>query len=115
MEFIIRFLLGGTAVCLFAAIGDVARPKSFAGVFGAAPSVALSTLALTIHTNGAAFAATEARSMIVGAFALSVYAWLCRIWFWRGAQKVTIITLVSLPVWLAIGLAGAVLLWRAHS
>ena len=114
MEFIIRFLLGGTAVCLFAIIGDVARPKSFAGVFGAAPSVALATLALTIHLKGAAYTAIEARSMIIGALALAVYACLCRGWFWRGPQKITSITLVSLTAWLAIGLAGGMLLWRAH-
>ena len=112
MEFLVRFLLGGSAVCLFAAIGDVARPKSFAGVFGAAPSVALATLALTVHVQGAAYAALEARSMIMGAVALLIYAWICRSWFWHGQKSVTAITLIALAAWLSIAVAGGMLLYR---
>ena len=36
-EYLVRFLIGGIAVSLFAVLGDVLRPKSFAGLFGAAP------------------------------------------------------------------------------
>jgi hypothetical protein len=36
-ELILRFLIGGTLVSAFALIGDLLRPKSFAGLFGAAP------------------------------------------------------------------------------
>ncbi len=32
-ELIIRFIIGGVVVSLFAIIGDVLRPKSFAGLF----------------------------------------------------------------------------------
>jgi hypothetical protein len=39
-ELILRFLIGGTVVSLFAVLGDVFRPKSFAGLFDCAPSVA---------------------------------------------------------------------------
>ena len=39
MELIFRFIVGGLVVSLFAVIGDVLKPKSFAGLFGAAPSV----------------------------------------------------------------------------
>ena len=46
-EIIFRFLMGGFVVSLFAASGDLLKPKSFAGLFGAAPSVALATLGLT--------------------------------------------------------------------
>ncbi len=46
---IIRFVVGGIIVSLFAALGDVLGPKSFAGLFGAAPSIALATVALTIR------------------------------------------------------------------
>ena len=37
-EYIVRFLIGGVAVSAFAMLGDILRPKSFAGLFGAAPS-----------------------------------------------------------------------------
>jgi hypothetical protein len=73
-ELVIRFLIGGVIVSLFAMIGEVLRPKSFSGLFGAAPSIALATIGLTIHENGVAFAALQARSMMLGAAAFFVYA-----------------------------------------
>ncbi len=69
-----RFLVGGAVVSAFSALGDILKPRSFAGLFGAAPSIALATLALTIATDGPPYAATEARSMIAGALAMFVYA-----------------------------------------
>jgi uncharacterized protein DUF3147 len=47
-EYLVRFIAGGLAVSAFALLVDVLRPKSFAGLFGAAPSVALATLAIAI-------------------------------------------------------------------
>ena len=44
MELVVRFLVGGALVSLFALIADVLKPKGFAGLFGAAPSVALASL-----------------------------------------------------------------------
>jgi hypothetical protein len=49
-EYVVRFLVGGAVVSAFAMLGDVLRPKSFAGLFGAAPSVALATLARSTST-----------------------------------------------------------------
>ncbi len=73
-EILIRFIVGGIVVSIFAVLGDVLKPKSFAGLFGAAPSVALATLALTVSMEGAPYAAVEARSMVGGAIAFCVYA-----------------------------------------
>jgi hypothetical protein len=39
-------------VCLFAALGDALKPKSFAGLFSAAPSIALASLGLVALQNG---------------------------------------------------------------
>jgi Protein of unknown function (DUF3147) len=74
MEYAIRFVAGGLLVSIFAVVGDVLEPKSFAGIFGAAPSVALATLSLTIVTRGKPYAAIEARSMIVGGLAFFLYS-----------------------------------------
>lgn len=74
MEVLLRVLVGGAVVCFFSFLGDFFKPKNFAGLFGAAPSVALATLALTIKTQGHAYAAAEARAMIFGAIAFLVYA-----------------------------------------
>jgi hypothetical protein len=76
MDYVIRFLAGGIVVSLFAVAGDVLRPKSFAGLFGAAPSVALATLTLAFWKHGGAYVSTEGRSMILGAVALAVYSFL---------------------------------------
>jgi hypothetical protein len=53
-EYVARFLIGGVAVSLFAVLGDLLRPKSFAGLFGAAPSVALATLGVALGLHFAA-------------------------------------------------------------
>ena len=71
MEYAIRFLAGGLVVSAFAVLGDMLRPKSFAGLFGAAPSVALATLTLTFWKDGAPYVASEALAMICGAIALA--------------------------------------------
>lgn len=73
VEYFVRFCIGGIAVSAFAILGDICRPKSFAGLFGAAPSIALSTLALAQFKQGSAYVAMEGRSMIVGAIIMYVY------------------------------------------
>lgn len=80
MDLVLRFLIGGVVVSLFSLIGDLLKPRSFAGLFGAAPSVALATLGLTIAHEGPASAAAECRSMLIGAIALGLCAWVvCRL------------------------------------
>lgn len=69
--------VGELAVSFFAVIGDGLKPKSFAGLFGAAPSVALATLALAVFKEGKGYAALEARSMVAGAVAFLIYCCVC--------------------------------------
>lgn len=73
-DIVIRFLIGGLVVSLFSLISDLLKPKTFAGLFGAAPSVALASLGLTVFLQGREIAAIEAHSMIFGAIALLIYA-----------------------------------------
>ena len=75
-EYIIRFVAGGIAVSAFSALGDVFRPKSFAGLFAAAPSIAIATLLIAFSKHGADYAALEGRSMMIGAVALAVFSWM---------------------------------------
>jgi hypothetical protein len=109
-QILVRFLIGGIVVSAFAVIGDVLKPKSFAGLFGAAPSVALASLALAVMTEGASYAATEGRSMMAGAIAFFVYASLVSWIMMRYKFKALLVTICSIPVWL--GVAGGVL-WFA--
>jgi Protein of unknown function (DUF3147) len=108
IQILIRFLVGGVVVSVFALIGDVLKPKSFAGLFGAAPSVALATLGLTVATKGAPYAAMEARSMIAGAIAFFVFASLVSWVLMRYPLRALWVTLGAMPLWFAVALG----LWR---
>lgn len=83
----------------FALLADVLTPKSFAGLFGAAPSVALATLLLTIHDRGASYAALEARSMFVGAVAFALYAYCVSVALSRWPRRVVNVVGALLLVW----------------
>lgn len=109
MELVVRFLAGGTIVSLFALLADVLKPKGFAGLFGAAPSVALATLTLTIATHGKLYAAIEARSMIAGAAAFLLYALSCL--YFIGVKHARAAP-TALAFW-AVWTLGALGLWAA--
>lgn len=105
-------MIGGLVVSVFATLGDVLKPKSFAGLFGAAPSVALATLGMTILSNGKMFAALEARSMIAGALALALYSWLvCRLLMKRRWHAMTAAT-SAIAFWLACAITAWLLVLR---
>jgi hypothetical protein len=68
-----KALAGGTMVCAFAAVGEFLRPRGLSGIFGAAPSVALASLAITTLATGAGSATGQATAMVTGAAALTVF------------------------------------------
>lgn len=107
-ELLLRFLIGGAVVSAFAVLGSVFKPKSFAGLFGAAPSVALATLTLTVVSDGRWYAAREARSMIVGAIAFFVYASLVSSTTMHRQWKALPVASAAVLVWLGV----AFVLWR---
>jgi hypothetical protein len=76
-KIIIRFIIGGLVVSIFALLSDMLKPKNFAGLFGAAPSVALATISLTVIKDGRSYAATETRSMMIGALAFPGVCMFC--------------------------------------
>src|ERR1700722_19047006 len=99
-----RFLVGGLFVSGFALLGTIFRPKSFAGLFGPPPPLAPPPLALTIKDDGRVYAATEAHSMLAGAAAFFVYAWLSMFLLHRYKPPTTIVTSALLLVWLAVAM-----------
>ncbi|MBW7974739.1 DUF3147 family protein [Bradyrhizobium sp. BR 10289] len=101
-EYILRFIAGGAIVSVFSILGDMLRPKSFAGLLGAAPSVALATLGIAVVQHGPAYAAADSWTMIYGAIALACYSvvvchLLIRLHF--AALPATVVALVA---WLAV-------------
>ena len=77
MEWVFRFLLGGAIVSLFATAGELFKPKTFSGLFGTAPSVAIASLALAYHEHDARYVGLEARAMVLGAIAMLAYCVVC--------------------------------------
>jgi hypothetical protein len=100
-ELVVRFVLGGLIVSLFSVAGELWKPKTFSGLFGAAPSVALASLGLAFAKQGPGVVAVLGRSMVIGAVALYVY----------GAACVTVTKRERWPVWLAA--SSAWLAWFA--
>ncbi|HEY1697167.1 MAG TPA: hypothetical protein VGG39_33635 [Polyangiaceae bacterium] len=94
-DVLIRFLVGGAIVSAFAVLGEIVHPKTFAGLFGSAPSVALATLALTFGKGHANEVQAEGVPMVLGAAAFLAYAALC----------VACTKREGWPVWLSAGLA----------
>jgi hypothetical protein len=101
-ETIARFLIGGVVVTAFSISGELFRPRSFAGLFGAAPSVAVATLALTSSSKGQLYAAVEARSMVAGAVALCLYSLAVAWILMRGRLSTRLATLSCLAVWFGV-------------
>lgn len=102
LEYVLRFLVGGAVVSGFAALGDALRPKSFAGLFGAAPSIALATLLITLSQKGSAFAAVEGRSMIAGALALAAYSWVVCILLKKFMMSSWTATMLAFVAWFIV-------------
>src|SRR5580658_1662337 len=103
-ELVLRFFIGGAIVSIFAVLGDLFEPKSFAGIFGAAPSVALATLALTISSKGKDYAAIELRSTIVGAFAFLSYAYLVGLILLKRNLPTLRVCTALIVIWLTVAI-----------
>ncbi|MBR1179404.1 DUF3147 family protein [Bradyrhizobium sp. KB893862 SZCCT0404] len=104
-EYVVRFIAGGVIVSAFAILGDMLRPKSFAGLLGAAPSVALATLAIAIVQHGTPYAAAESWTMIYGAIALACYSIVVCHLLMRLRLTALPATILAFAAWLAVAFA----------
>jgi uncharacterized membrane protein (GlpM family) len=103
-EYVVRFFVGGAVVSAFAMLGDALRPKSFAGLFGAAPSVALATLGIAVYQRGTSYAAQQSLSKMAGAVALAIYSIVVCHLLVRSRVRSAPASLGSLVVWLIVAL-----------
>jgi hypothetical protein len=67
-------LAGGGLVVVFAVVSECLAPKRFAGLFSAAPAVALAGLTITLLDKGAPDAHENAVGMIAGSVGMIAYA-----------------------------------------
>lgn len=74
LQIVSKAIAGGLLVSLISAVGETLSPKRFAGVFSAAPSVALAGLLVTVGFEGPLDARRGCIGMVSGAVAFVVYA-----------------------------------------
>jgi uncharacterized membrane protein (GlpM family) len=67
-------LAGGLLVVAFALLSEALQPKRFAGLFGAAPAVAIAGLAIVLVSKGSHDARESSIGMIAGSFGMLCYA-----------------------------------------
>ena len=69
----VKAIIGGLAVVAFSLVAEAGRPKRFSGLFAAAPSVALASLAVTAVANGGGAAVSYTRGMLIGSLGMLAY------------------------------------------
>jgi uncharacterized membrane protein (GlpM family) len=70
----VKGLAGGALVVVFALLSETLKPKRFAGLFSAAPAVALAGMVVVLLTKGSHDARENAIGMIAGSVAMAAYA-----------------------------------------
>jgi Protein of unknown function (DUF3147) len=111
LEYRLRFLAGGIAVSAFAALGDTLRPKSFAGLFGAAPSIALPTLLIPV-AKGRSVRGPGRSLHDRGAFALALYSWTVCVLLKTFLLSSWTATMAALIVWFVVALGASAVLFQ---
>ena len=77
LTLLVKAIVAGVLVVLFALIGEAVRPKRFAGLFGAAPAIALASLLITALTRGASAAVPFTLGMLAGSAGMVAYCVVC--------------------------------------
>src|SRR5215207_5307058 len=99
----IRALAGGLLVVAFAVLSEAVKPKRFAGLFSAAPAVAIVGLVVTLSTKGSPDGEDGALGMLAGAGGMVAYSAVVVTLLRRQGPHVA--SAVAMLVWFAV--AGA--------
>jgi len=103
---IVKALAGGLLVVVFSLLSESLQPKRFAGLFGAAPAVAIAGLAVTLVSKGVVDARDGSLGMIAGCFGMAAYA--CAAVLLLKRMPPIVASVAGLAVWLGIAVAVAV-------
>jgi uncharacterized membrane protein (GlpM family) len=103
---IIKGLAGGSLVVTFALVSEVVSPKRFAGLFSAAPSVALAGLVVTLLDKGPHDARENSLGMLAGCAGMVAYAAAAVFLLRRGRTWLGV--LGALGAWAVVAVAVAV-------
>jgi uncharacterized membrane protein (GlpM family) len=99
----VKGVLGGAFVMLFAFVGETLRPKRFAGLFAAAPSVATASLIISALAKGVTTTRELAFGMLVGAAGMVAYCLVGLVTVDR--LRALAGSLTAWVAWLAVSLA----------
>ena len=105
---VVKALAGGSLVVLFALLSESLQPKRFAGLFGAAPAVAIAGLAVTLVSKGTWDAKHEGLGMIAGSAGMAAYASATVLLLKR--TRPIVASAAALVVWVAVAAGVAVAL-----
>lgn len=75
---VVQALAGGTLVVAFALLGHALEPKRLAGIFSAAPSIAIAGLVVTVVALGDGPASRAALGMLFGAAGFVAFSVIVR-------------------------------------
>jgi uncharacterized membrane protein (GlpM family) len=103
----IQAVAGGTLVVAFALLGEVVRPKRLAGLFSAAPSIAIAGLIVTVVASGDVPASRAAFTMMLGAAGFVGFAATVRLLLRR--TRALQASAAGCVVWIAIAVGGYLL------
>ncbi len=103
---IVKALAGGLLVVLFSLLSESLQPKRFAGLFGAAPAVAVAGLAVTLVSKGVVDARDGSLGMIAGSVGMAAYA--CAAVLLLKRTRSLVASVAGLVVWLGIAVTVAV-------
>lgn len=101
---IVRALAGGTLVVAFSLLGEMLKPKWAAGLFSAAPSIALGSLAATVVSKGDLQASAASLGMAFGAAGFVAFAACVRPLMNRWSAVAA--SLIACAVWITVALAS---------
>jgi uncharacterized membrane protein (GlpM family) len=104
----LKGLAGGTLVIMFALLSEMLEPKRFAGLFSAAPAVAIAGLALTLVSKSAHDARENSVGMLAGSIGMLCYA-LATVRMMHSARSLAS-SMLGLVAWLLPTAALATLL-----
>jgi uncharacterized membrane protein (GlpM family) len=99
----IRAAAGGLLVLAFAILSEAVKPKRFAGMFSAAPAVAIAGLVVTLATSPSSDAEDSSLGMLAGAAGMVAYA--IAVVALLKSQSAHLASAVAMVVWFVV--AGA--------
>ncbi len=103
---LVKGLAGGALVVVFACLAQGLRPKRFAGLFSAAPAVAIAGLSITVLDKGAHAARESAMGMLAGSAGMTAYALSAR-WL-LGRHKARRSAVTALGAWILVAALAAI-------